>query len=284
MSTAPDRRRVLLMIGAVSVTGGASTSARAASDLTPRFESGDDPAASPVWRKVQASLFEGRPVLASAPGQLLLEAPVRAIDGAVVPVAVRARTATGADAVRKLYLVIDANPSPIAAIVQTGARSEFETRVRVDAYSHIRAIAETADGRLFQTVRFIKASGGCSAPPGADLAAARATMGRTALRIEGNPTAGSPLLAQLSVQHPNHSGMAMDQLTRQFTPAHFVRKVEASVAGRTVFSADVDFSISENPSFRFWFDPAGAREMHVHVEDSQGLRFDANHRLEAAAA
>ena len=53
-------------------------------------------------------------------------------------------------------------------------------------FNYIRAIGETADGRLFQTVRFIKASGGCSAPPGGDLAAARAAMGRMALRVDGD--------------------------------------------------------------------------------------------------
>ena len=50
----------------------------------------DDPAASVIWKKVRASLFQDR-VIASAPAGLLsLEVPTRAIDAALVPIAIRA--------------------------------------------------------------------------------------------------------------------------------------------------------------------------------------------------
>ena len=65
----------------------------------------------------------------------------------------------------------------------------------------------------------------------------------------------------------------MDQLTRQFTPAHYVRTVNVSYAGQPVMSADVDISISENPSFRFWFVPSGEGELKAEVEDSKDGRF-----------
>mgnify|MGYP002150436774 CR=1 FL=1 len=52
--------------------------------------------------------------------------------------------------------------------------AEIETRVRVDAYSHVRAIAEASDGQLYAVTRFVKASGGCSAPAGSDAQAAAA--------------------------------------------------------------------------------------------------------------
>jgi len=241
------------------------------------LQPGDDPQASPVWQKVRASLFEGRPI-ANAPAEVLaLDAPARAIDAAVVPIAIRTQWPHNASRhISKVYLIIDANPSPIAAIFQfapASGRTDIETRVRVDAYSHVRAIAETRDGQLFMTTRFVKASGGCSAPAGADAAAALASLGQMRFRVEGDLKGRSPVLAQLQISHPNHSGLSMDQATRQYTPAHFVRRVDVSVDGQNVVSADVDFSISENPTFRFYFLPMGKGELRATVIDSQDRRF-----------
>jgi len=241
------------------------------------LQPGDDPEASEIWQKVRASLFGTRPITAAPADLLTLDLPLRAADAAVVPVAIRA---DGLQApgrfVSRLYLVIDANPSPIAALFQLtpdSGRAEIETRVRVDAYSFVRAIAETSDGRLFAATRFVKASGGCSAPPGGDAAAALASLGRMRFRVDGALRGQAPVRAQLQIDHPNHSGLAMDQATRQFTPADFVRKVDVSYGGRPVFSADVDFSISENPDFRFFFVPHGGGELIATVVDSHDRRF-----------
>ncbi len=260
----------------------ASAGARAAT-LQPT----DDPAASPIWQKVRASLFEGRPIAAAGAELLTLEAPARAVDAAVVPIAIRTRLPAGAAFhVSKLYLIIDANPSPISAIFSftpDSGRADIEPRVRVDDYSHVRAIAETSDGRLFMTTRFVKASGGCSAPAGSDAAAAQAALGQMRFRVEGDLKGKEPVLAQLAIEHPNHAGLAMDQATRQFTPAHYVRKVDVTFAGKPVFSADVDFSMSENPNFRFYFVPQGAGDLRATVVDSKDLRFVAAQALREPA-
>jgi sulfur-oxidizing protein SoxY len=244
----------------------------------------DDPAASPVWQKVRASLFENRPIQPAAPELLRLEAPARAIDAAVVPVAIRTRLPANSPLhVSKLYLIIDANPSPVSAIFSftpESGRADIETRVRVDAYSHVRAIAETSDGKLHMTTRFVKASGGCSAPAGSDAAAAQATLGQMRFRVEGDLKGREPVLAQLAIEHPNHSGLAMDQATRQYTPAHYVRKIDVTYGGKPVLSADVDFSMSENPNFRFHFLPqGGSGELRATVVDSKDLRFVAGQAL-----
>ncbi len=241
----------------------------------------DDPNEVVVWRRVQASLLGGRPVLPAPAGMLKLDVPARAIDAAVVPLAIRAVVPAGAPAqISKLYLIIDANPSPVSAIFQVAAQAggasastQIETRVRVDGYSFVRAIAEMTDGKLYGVIRFVKASGGCSAPPSGDLALAAAMAGRMSLQITGDPAGSEPMQAQLNISHPNHSGLALDQVSRQFTPAHYVRKVEINQGSKLLFSADVDFSMSENPSFRFQFAPQGTGELVVNVEDSQGKKF-----------
>ena len=85
------------------------------------------------------------------------------------------------------------------------------------------------------------------------------------LRVEGEPVLNRPSLAQLMMSHPNHSGLAMDQLTRNYTPAHYVRLVRISYAGEPVLTAEVDFTISENPNFRFYFMPKGRGELKGSV-------------------
>jgi sulfur-oxidizing protein SoxY len=101
--------------------------------------------------------------------------------------------------------------------------------------------------------------------------------------VEGNLAGAEPVQAQLQINHPNHSGLAMDQLSRQFTPAHYVRKVDVSYAGKPVFSADVDFSISENPNFRFYFVPQAGGELSTSIVDSRDLRFVSANTLRDAA-
>ena len=130
---------------------------------------------------------------------------------------------------------------------------------------------------------FVKAAGGCSAPPGKDPEAALASLGKTKLRIEREATPGGPAMAQLMISHPNDSGMVMDQVTRLHAPAYFVRKVDASYRGRSVLSADLDFSISENPNLRFFFLPDGEGELRAEVLDSHDLQFDAAVKVGAGA-
>jgi sulfur-oxidizing protein SoxY len=244
------------------------------------IKTGDNPEASPIWQKVRASLFQSRPIATATEDVITLDAPVRAEDAAIVPISIKTRFAqTPARYIDKVYLIIDNNPSPISAIFtftpQSG-RADIETRVRVDEYTHVRAIAETNDGQLHMATRFVKASGGCSAPPGKDAQAAMATLGRMKFRVEGDSAGkqAGPVLVQLMISHPNDSGLAMDQVSRLYTPAHFVRQVNITYAGQPVMSAEVDFSISENPNFRFYFLPRGDGELKADVVDSKDLRFE----------
>lgn len=241
-------------------------------DARAAIKSGENPEASEIWQKVRASLFESRPITNVGNEALVLDAPIRAEDAAVVPIAMRAKLPqTASNYVSKLYLVIDNNPSPIAAIFSftpDSGRADVETRVRVDEYTFVRAIAETSDGRLLMQTRFVKASGGCSAPPGKDPQAALASLGKIRLRVDGDVVMNQPTLVQLMISHPNDSGMAMDQLTRQFTPRRFVRTVNVAYAGQPVLSADLDFAISENPNLRFYFMPRSPGKLTVEVVDS----------------
>lgn len=262
-------RREASTAGAVLIASLALGGARRAHAA---IASGDNPEASEIWHKVRASLFEDRPITTVEDDVLRLDGPVRAEDAAVVPIGMRwLPPQTSSAYVAKLYLVIDNNPSPISAIFSftpDSGRADVETRVRVDEYTFVRAIAETSDGRLLMRTRFVKASGGCSAPPGKDPQAALASLGKIRMRVDSNPKRGQPTLVQVMISHPNDSGMVMDQYTRQFTPRRFVRAVNVAYAGQPVLAADLDFSISENPNLRFYFVPHGPGQLTVEVVDS----------------
>ena len=231
---------------------------------------------TPIWIKLKRSLFENRPVWA-ANGVVELQAPRRADDGSVVPIAIRTRLdQTRSRYVRRIYLIVDNNPSPVAAkidLTPESGRADLETRIRIEQYSYVRAVAEFSDGTLAADARFVRASGGCSAPAGTDPAKA-ATVGRMRLSLDGEGAYNEPARAQLMISHPNDSGLAMDQLTRLYTPAYFVRSVKVTYAGKPVLDAQVDFSISENPYFRFYFLPTAEGELKAEAVDTKELRFE----------
>lgn len=247
----------------------------------------ENPDANATWQQLRTTMFQARTIDTAADTIISLEAPERAQDAAIVPISIRTHVEQRPERfIERVYLMIDNNPSPVGAIFHftpASGRADIETRVRVDAYTHVRAIAEMNTGELYMTTRFVKASGGCSAPPGKDMTAAMASLGKMRFRVEGEVEPGKPALAQLMISHPNNSGLVMDQLTRMYTPAHFVRRIQVSYAGQPVLSADVNFSISENPNFRFYFVPTGEGELKAEVIDTNALRFETAVEVDAGS-
>jgi sulfur-oxidizing protein SoxY len=253
-----------------------------------QLKSGDNPEGSERWRQVRASLFGERKIVNDGDAVVKLDVPVRAEDAALMPLALRAQFAqTEQRHVKKVWLIIDNNPSPLSSVFTytlASGQADIETRVRIDEYTFVRAISETSDGQLHASVRFVKASGGCSAPPGKDAAAAQASLGQMRLRVAGDVQSRKPVLAQLMVSHPNDSGFVLDQVSRQYVPPHFVRKVDVTYAGQLVLSADIDFSISENPNLRFYFVPQGDGELKAEVVDSKELKFEQSMKVRVAGS
>src|SRR6516164_422514 len=76
------------------------------------------------WREIANNVFNGRQ-LADGSQLITLEMPDRAEDAAVVPVTMRANLPPGdTRALRSLTLVIDENPSPVAATFNVGPRRD----------------------------------------------------------------------------------------------------------------------------------------------------------------
>jgi sulfur-oxidizing protein SoxY len=231
-----------------------------------------------MWSKVRKSLFENRPISEKADKVIQLDAPFRAEDAATVPISIKTQLQQNPNEyVKKVYLLVDKNPSPIAAVFTfspDSGRADLETRIRLEEYSYVRVVAEMNDGKLYSVARYVKASGGCSAPAGKDQAEAMSKIGKIKMRLENDVKYNQPNLVQLMVNHPNHSGLAMDQVTRLFVPAHYVRRVNVTYADKPIMTADVDFSISENPNFRFYFSPKEKGILKAEVEDSTDKKFN----------
>jgi len=77
------------------------------------------------------------------------------------------------------------------------------------------------------------------------------------------------VLAQLMVHHPNYSGMGVGA-----EAAYFVKQVNVYYGEKQVMQAEVDFTISENPNFRFYFLPDRKADLRAEIVDTQDLRFE----------
>jgi len=235
------------------------------------------PAQQDPWPSLAAQIFNGRTVQDGAT-IMAIDAPYRAEDAALVPVAVRSLLPSGdSRRIVGITLVIDENPSPLAAVFSPGPSSglrSLSTRVRVDSYTNLHAVAELSDGQLYAAQRFVKAAGGCSAPA-AKVEADSIPLGTMRFR-QFAPAADADAdryEAQLMIRHPNYSGMQMDQVSRLYVPAHFVKSVRIRQGQDLLLSIESGISISENPSFRFDFRPNGAATFSAEMEDSEGRSF-----------
>lgn len=226
---------------------------------------------SPTWDDLRASVIglEAEPPQDAA--ILDLTAPSRAHEAAIVPV--HLLQPEGAPVIDTLSLIVDENPAPVAAEYEFGDAMmplDFEVRLRVDGYSGVRAIATLEDGAPVMAGRFVKAAGGCSAPPGRDMAEMRQVMGQMRWR---SMTEDGRQIGTLMIRHPNFSGLQRDQLTLLPIPAHFIDRLEVRQGDDLLFTMSAGISVSEDPVFRFAYQPNG-QPIHVHVEDTNGNIWD----------
>lgn len=273
------RRR--FVAGGLLSLAGARWAGAAPGGLPTNVQHGDT---SPEWEELRPKLFKQRPIETAA-SKVELIVPLRAAYGASVPVKVVSKLPQAPELhVKRLYLVVDKNPSRLAAVMDLGldlGQADFETRLRVDEYSHIRVVTELSNGELHMDSRYVKVSGGCSAPPNRDQLH---HIGRTNFKLPSGLRMGEVNPVDVRVTHPNDTGFELNQVTVMYIPPHFVRTLNVSYAGRRLFDAELDFSISENPGFRFHFVPRGDGELRAEVEDTKEGRYVGTLAVRAADA
>jgi sulfur-oxidizing protein SoxY len=227
-------------------------------------------------------------VVEDAGDLVAIDAPARAEDAAIVPVEIRVAESLAPN-IRGLYLIIDDNPSPLAAHFLLGPLAdarEITTRVRIDDYTYLHAVAEATDSRLYMAARFIKAAGGCSAPASKDQALALERLGKMKLSFADRSRPEAPVNVKLLISHPNSSGLQMDPVTRNYIPADFMQTLDVTYNGQAVFRLESDIAISEDPSFNFSVrptDPAAPGVIKAEVLDSSQRHFSQSWPVPAAA-
>jgi sulfur-oxidizing protein SoxY len=223
-----------------------------------------------TWNSIKGDIFKGRPILDGS-GLVALEAPRRAEDAAIVPIGMSVTLpADDKRSLRSLTLVIDENPAPVAGTFTIGSHSgvtSISTRVRVNFYSYVRAIAELSDGQLYGVKSYVKASGGCSAPAASNPDAAKSVRGQMKFRVFPT-TADGRLEAQIMLRHPQNSGLQMDQLTRLYVPPFFIETLKISLGDDLLFTLDGGIAISEDPNVRFNYRPSYANNFRVEAIDT----------------
>jgi sulfur-oxidizing protein SoxY len=230
------------------------------------------------WPGIAREAFNDRP-LVDGTGLLAIEMPYRAEDAAIVPVTVRATLPPGdARRVKSITIVVDENPAPVAATFTIGPDSgvsTISTRLRVNSYTNVHAVAELSDNVLYVVKTYVKASGGCSAPAAKNAEEAKADLGQMRFRQFAPEAPVSRMQeAQVMVRHPNNSGLQMDQLTRLYVPAFFIQSLKVWQGDQLVLAMDGGISISEDPNIRFNYAPNGARTFRLEARDTENHVFE----------
>ena len=248
------------------------------------------PAATPdaydPWPGLVQDIFSNRPIN-DGTGVIAIEMPYRAEDAAIVPVTLRTTLSpTDSRRVLRITLVIDQNPAPMAAKFELGPDaniSEISTRVRVNNYTDVHAVAELSDGKLYMTKTYVKASGGCSAPAAKNADEAKNKLGQMRYRQFARPSQGpvsGAREAQIMIGHPNNSGLQMDQVTQLYIPAFFVNELHLWQDDSLVLAMEGGISISEDPNIRFTYVSNGAKHFRAEARDTEGHSFQHEWKLD----
>jgi sulfur-oxidizing protein SoxY len=232
--------------------------------------------ASQSWPGIKAEVYAGK-TLNDGRGVLTLKAPYRPDDVRSVPLEADAKLADGRT-IKSVTFIVDENPSPVAAVFRmAGSRPSVHlvTHIRLDQQSDVRVVVEASDGTLYMVEQLVKFAGGqasCSAPPTGDPAEILANTGKMDFAQVGEKAKASHSLqrARLTLSHPNHTGMVLDQITLLYVPMLMVNHIEARQGDELVFDMTGSITLAQNPVVEFDFVTNGAGEMTTVAKDTSG--------------
>ena len=245
----------------------------------------DQAEADQRWEMLSLRYFGERPIIEGEQQDMVnIVVPERTENDAFVPVSIETKPALDSAHVDKVYLIIDINPIPIAGVFSMTQKRPLEniaTQVRVNGYSYVRAIAETNDGQLFMAKQLVKSRGvACAAPPITPPEEAAQKLGNMRFRLLRAKQPEESNLVQLMINHPNATGMQKDQVSLLYIPEHYVKEIEVTFNEELLMHAETTYSISENPSFRFSFDPDEQGTLKAKMVDTKGNLFFLTSRIE----
>ncbi|MEJ8475630.1 quinoprotein dehydrogenase-associated SoxYZ-like carrier [Roseibium algae] len=246
-----------------------------------------------TWQDLRDELYDGR-FMAKSDAVLSLDAPYRTTDDARTNMSVRMAAPQG-QTFRSVSLILDDNPMPVSAQIAFAdpiSTFEFTATMRVNGPTPVHAVAELSNGQLYVAETFVKTSGtgACSAPPGTDPIEALATLGQMELAIrQANPDtatlvstlrrdANSVLDLEVSIKHPSHSGMQMNQISLLYIPARYVETLQLNLNGAPFATMTGSISLSENPQVTVSV-PSGTNRVKAILTDTDGTVTEAERSL-----
>jgi sulfur-oxidizing protein SoxY len=258
----PALMAALCLAGPLNLAGSSPSNAHTAAN--------QDQPSEETWNSIKGDIFKDRAILDGS-GLVVLDAPRRAEDAAVVPIGMRVNfSPDDKRTLQSLTLVIDENPAPVAGRFTIGPHSgvtSISVRIRVNSYSYVRLVAELSDGELYGVKTFVKASGGCSAPAASNADATKSMLGQMKFRTFRSESGAMPE-AQIMLRHPQNSGLQMDQLTRLYIPPFFIDSLKIWQGDELMVTVDGGIAISEDPNIRFNYRPNGAADFRIEAVDT----------------
>lgn len=232
--------------------------------------------AGATWDLLKPDVFGDR-AINDGRGIIEFSAPNRPLDQSHVPVSIKAKLSDGRT-ISKVYFIVDENPMPVAAKFEMGeGRSQVSlaAKFRFNSATDTRAVVEASDGQLYMVSQHTKFAGGqasCSAPPQGDPKEIAANMGRMTIAHEPTSKTMTQLRpkAKLTVSHPNHTGMVLDQITLLYVPLKMMDKVEVRQGKDLVFSMTGSITLAQDPEIAFDYRVNGATELEAMARDSDG--------------
>ncbi len=230
------------------------------------------------WFELRPLLF-GEQEIASSEGKVRIEIAKYPQEAGDVPTGIYSTLPqTPLSFIKKHTLIVDDNPSPVAAVFEMSPRNgkaDIETRIRVDTFSFVRVISELNNGHLLMDSARVYVAGGCSGSAQADTLDAAAMkaieekLGRMELHHEGIRI-GVPTKFTFRISHPNF-----------FQPAYFIKDIKiVNAENKTVIEVQGDVTFSQNPEVVFYYTLHAAEEtFKATVEDSKNLVFESQWQL-----
>jgi len=236
-------------------------------------------ASDKLWPVVKEAFFANRPIEDAS--FIKITGPRRAESGAQVPITLSVDQSSGAALIKNVYIIVDANPIQLAAtyhLTDALGNLQLSTRIRMETDSYVRAIGETADGKLYMASVPIRAAGGCGGTVDNNEAEIRATAGKIKMNVESPIKIGVATPATFIIKHPMRTGLQRDLVSQGFVPAFYIQKAAFTFNGKALMNVDFGVGTSEDPYLRFDIVPDAPGKLDVQAVDNEGATF--KHEIE----
>lgn len=236
-------------------------------------------ASEQLWPVVKEAFFANRTI--ENADFIKISGPRRAESGAQVPITLSVDQSSGAALIKNVYIIVDANPIQLAAtyhLTESLGNLQLSTRIRMETDSYVRAIGETADGKLYMSAVAIRAAGGCGGTVDNNEAEIRATAGKIKMNVESPVKIGVATPATFIIKHPMRTGLQRDLVSQGFVPAFYIQKAAFTFNGKPLMNVDFGVGTSEDPYLRFDIVPNAPGKLDVQAVDNEGTSF--KHEIE----